>query len=398
MTALPPARPALVGVRVLDLTRLLPGNYATLLLMGLGAEVVKVEELGGDGTRAAPPYAATGESGPNIVLNRGKSSVALDLKQADAQQLLLRLVAASDVLLDSFRPGVLERLGLSADALAAANPRLVHVSLTAFGAGGPYAAVPAHDLNTEALAGIVGMSVDDAGRPALPAVPIADMATGMQAALAVVAGLRAVAADGSGYRAEVSMLESAVSLTALAAGHIAAGQGTVPAPRDMLTGALACYGYYRCADGGWQAVGALEPKFFRRVCELLGAPELAEIQYDLGRQEELRRRLAAIFATRTRDEWTDLLLLEDTCVTPVNDLAEAFTDPNLEARSAVVDAVRSDGAPARVVRAVPWLSEAGGHGPAALGGDAERVLAAWLGTPAEEVAELRARGCVGGPP
>ena len=131
---------------------------------------------------------------------------------------------------------------------------------------------------------------------------------------------------------------------------------------------------------------------------LLGAPELAEIQYDLGRQEELRRRLAAIFATRTRDEWTDLLLLEDTCVTPVNDLAEAFTDPNLEARSAVVDAVRSDGAPARVVRAVPWLSEAGGHGPAALGGDAERVLAAWLGTPAEEVAELRARGCVGGPP
>ena len=203
------------------------------------------------------------------------------------------------------------------------------------------------------------MSVDDAGRPALPAVPIADMATGMQAALAVVAGLRAVAADGSGYRAEVSMLESAVSLTALAAGHIAAGQGTVPAPRDMLTGALACYGYYRCADGGWQAVGALEPKFFRRVCELLGAPELAELQYDLGRQEELRRRLAAIFATRTRDEWTDLLLLEDTCVTPVNDLAEAFTDPNLEARSAVVDAVRSDGAPARVVRAVPWLSEAG---------------------------------------
>ena len=122
---------------MLDLTRLLPGNYATLLLMGLGAEVVKVEGSSGRRHPGCPPYAATGESGPNIVLNRGKSSVALDLKQADAQQLLLRLVAASDVLLDSFRPGVLERLGLSADALAAANPRLVHVSLTAFGAAGP---------------------------------------------------------------------------------------------------------------------------------------------------------------------------------------------------------------------------------------------------------------------
>ncbi|MFM2438298.1 MAG: hypothetical protein RLZ55_1117 [Actinomycetota bacterium] len=396
MSELEGARTALDGVRVLDLTRLLPGNYASLLLVGLGAEVIKVEDLVGDGTRAAPPYAESGESGANIALNRGKASISLDLKQRDAQQLMLALVAVSDVLLDSFRPGVLDRLGLGPAALAAANPRLVHVSLTAFGSGGPYQAVPAHDLNTEALAGIVGMSVDDAGRPALPAVPIADMATGLQAALAVVAGLRAVATDGAGYRAEVAMLDSALSLTALAAGHMAAGLGTVPAPRDMLTGALACYAYYRCADGGWQAVGALEPKFFQRTCELLGAPELAAMQYDLHRQDELRERLAAVFATRTRDEWSEVLLLEDTCVTPVNDLAEAFADANVSAREVVVDAARSDGSPARVVRAVPWLPEAPGQSPAPLGGDAEQVLRELLGSTADELADLRERGCVGG--
>lgn len=193
------------------------------------------------------------------------------------------------------------------------------------------------------------------------------------------------------------MLDSALSLTALAAGHVAAGQGTVPDPRDMLTGKLACYAYYRCSDDGWQAVGALEPKFFRRVCELIGAPELAALQYDLGRQDELRDRLAAVFATRTRDEWTDLLLLEDTCVTPVNDLAEAFADPNIESRSVVVDAARADGSAARVVRAVPWLPEEPGHAPAAIGRDAERILSGLLGTTPAELADLRARGCVGGP-
>ncbi len=184
------------------------------------------------------------------------------------------MVAKSDVLLDSFRPGVLERLGLGEEALAAANPTLVHVSLTAYGDGGPYRVLPSHDLNVQALTGLVGLSVDDSGRPAMPAVQSADLATGMQAALAVLAGLRAVALDGQGYRADVSMADSALSLTTLAAGHLAAGSGTLPRQRDMLTGALACYGVYECADGRWLAVGGLEPKFFGRMCSLHGCARI----------------------------------------------------------------------------------------------------------------------------
>lgn len=398
MTHLAPAWPALAGVRVVDLTRLLPGNYASLLLYGLGAEVVKVEELAGDGTRNAPPFAAAGESGANLVLNRGKSSIAVDLKAEAGRDVLLGLVARADVLLDSFRPGVLDRLGLSQEVLAGANPRLVHVSLTAFGSGGPNELLPAHDLNSESLAGLLSMSVDDQGRPSMPAVPIADLATGMQAALAVVAGLRAVErgdrGDGTGgYRAEIAMLDSALSLTTLAAGHIAAGAGSLPRPRDMLTGALACYGVYRCQDGGWLAVGGLEPKFFARMCELMGAPELAARQYDLKGQRELRATLEAVFATRDRDEWAAILAAEDTCVSPVNDLAEAFADADANARGVIVEAVRADGGAAPVVRAVPWLPEADGALAHPLGSDAEQVLD-WL--PAQEVAALRAAGVLGG--
>lgn len=395
MTGLPPARPALTGITVLDLTRLLPGNYATLLLAGLGADVIKIEELTGDGTRAAPPYAASGDSGPNLVLNRRKSSLALNLKDSRAVALLLQLVSTSDVMLDSFRPGVLDRLGLGPAALAQANPALVHVSLTAYGADGPYAALPSHDLNVLALAGVLGMSVDEGGRPAMPATQAADLSTGAQAALAVLAGLRVAERTGEGYRAEVTMQDSALSLTALAAGHLAAGTGSLPAPRDLLTGALACYNVYRTADDRYLALGALEPKFFARTCELLGAPELTAAQYDLGGQEQLGRELAAIFATRSLREWTELLVPDDTCVTPVNDLAEAFADPNATARGVVVDAVRTDGSAAPVLRAVPWLPQESGDEVSPLGSDAVEVLAR-VGVSAAEVAELRAAGVVGG--
>ncbi|MDQ1247726.1 MAG: CoA transferase [Actinomycetota bacterium] len=397
MTGLAQARPSLAGVRVLDLTRLLPGNYATLLLYGLGAEVIKVEELTGDGTRAAPPYSATGESGANLVLNRGKTSLALDLKTDEGRALLLRLIASAEVMMDSFRPGVLDRLGLGAAAVAAANPRLVHVSLTAFGDDGPYVRLPTHDLNVQALGGILSLSTDDAGRPSMPALQAADLATGLQAALAVLAGLRAVAQDGQGYRAQVAMADAALALTPLAAGHLAAGTGSMPAGRDLLTGALACYGVYRCADDRWLAVGALEPKFFGRLCELIEHPEFAARQYDLAGQAGLRADLAEVFGARPRAAWVELLAGEDTCVTPVNNLAEAFADANAVERGVIVEARRSDGGAAPVVRAVPWLAEESGAHVTDLGSDAEAILTA-VGLDAATVADLRARGIVGGSP
>lgn len=395
MSELAAASPVLTGIRVLDLTRLLPGNYATLLLRGMGAEVIKVEELTGDGTRMAPPVTAAGESGPHLVLNRGKGSIAVNLKQPEGRDLLLEMVGTAQVLVDSFRPGVLDRLGLGPQDLATANPDLVHVSLNAFGSGGPMAAVPAHDLNSQALAGILSQSVDESGRPAMPGVQVADMATGMQAALAVLAGLRAVALGSSGYRAEVAMLDSAMSMVTLSAGHMAVPDSR-PRSRDLLTGALACYGVYRAADDRWLAVGGLEPKFFTRMCELMGVPELAAWQYDMARQDELRARLAEVFATADRDHWVALLSLEDTCVSAVNDLREAFAGPDPVARGAVISAVTPAGEEFPVLRAVPWLEEDAPMLAPVLGGDTDALLAA-LGLSDEQVADLRERGIVGGP-
>lgn len=384
----------LSGVRIIDLARLLPGNYASLLLRGLGAEVIKVEELHGDGTRVNPPVNPAGESGSHLVLNRGKRSVAIDLKRPQGRALLLDLVATADVLLDSFRPGVLERLGLGVKALGSANPSLVHVSLTAYASGGPLAHVPSHDLNAQALAGILSQSVDASGRPSMPAVPIADMATGLQAALAVMAGLRVVEQGAAGYRAEVAMLDAALSLTALAAGSVVVDQQPPPTP-GMLTGALACYDVYRCSDDEWVAVGALEPKFFARLCELLDSPQLADLQYQLDRQDELRAALAAVFETKTRSHWTDLLLEQDTCVTPVNDLREAFTLADPIARGAIVEASAAGGKRVPVVAGVPWAPEAEAWAAPLLSADAPALLAE-LGYDSDKVALLRDQGIVGG--
>lgn len=395
MTELAAASPTLTGVRVIDLTRLLPGNYASLMLYGLGAEVIKVEELAGDGTRAVPPYAQSGESGANIVLNRGKASIALDLKSEGGREVLLRLIATADVLLDSFRPGVMDRLGLAESDLATAKPTLVHVSLTAFGSLGPQALLPAHDLNAESLAGLLSLSSGADGAPSMPGVPIADLATGLQAALAVVAGLRVAAQPPYGYRAEVSMMGAALSLTSLAAGHVAAGGGSVPSTPDLLTGGLACYRTYECADGKWVAVGALEPKFFTRIAALLGQPGWSAMQYDMARQAELQAQMAALFAQRSRDEWCALLTDDDTCVTPVYDIAEAFAAAAESTPGATVQATRADGSAATVSRAVPWLPEPQGAQVAALSADAQRLLAE-LGYSEAERAALSATKSVGG--
>ena len=353
------------GISVVDLTRLLPGAYATSLLVGLGADVVKVEDpRGGDGLRLSPPYAETGESGLFVALCRGKRSVALDLKSAHGRDVLLALVARAQVLVDSFRPGVLDRLGLGAEVLADANSQLVHVSMTAYG-DGARAALPGHDLNAEGYAGLLGLSRGVDGAATMPAVPVSDMATGLQAALAVVSGLRvAESPHGGGFRADVTMLDSALSLTAIGQGSVLA-TGEAPPTPDVLTGGLACYGIYRCADGLELACGALEPQFFGRVAELVGDPTLAAVQYDITGQDALRGRLTTLFASRPRHEWLALLEHEQTCVTPVRSAAQALADPDLQARGVVEDVALADGTLRRVARPVAWVPAPDGPPPSA---------------------------------
>ena len=371
-----PPRPPLDGVTVLDLTRLLPGAYATALLVGLGADVLKVEDpRGGDGLRMTPPYTSSGESGVFVALCRGKRSIGLDLKNTDGRAILLDLVASAQVLVDSFRPGVLDRLGLGPDVLAHVNPALVHVSITAYG-DGSRAALPGHDINAESYAGILGLARAADGSVAMPSVPIADMASGLQAALAVVAGLRvADAGEGMGLRADVSMIDSALSLTSLGQGTVVA-TGEAPPTPDVLTGGLACYGVYRCADGLELAVGALEPQFFRRVAELVGDPTLADLQYDIVGQDALRGRLATVLGSRDRAEWLAVLEHDQTCVTPVRSASDALADPDLRTRGVVSEVALADGSTVLLGRPVAWLPEPEGEPPAApgLGADADAVL------------------------
>ncbi len=350
----------LTGVRVLDLTRLLPGNYATLILAGLGADVIKIEDPGsGDGTRLIPPFTDSGESGAHAVLNRGKRSVAIDLKRPRGKELFLCLVGRSEVVIDSFRPGVLARLGLDGERLAAANPSIVRVTIDAYGSGGPLEQVPAHDLNTAGLAGIVGLARDSAGRPALPSVPVVDHLSGLQAVIAVLVGLRCGGEEG--YRAEVAMADSAASILTLLGGHFAATGQSPPAP-ETLSGQLACYDLYECADGRWVTVAGLEPKFFARMLALMELPELVDKQYRLADREEVGRVLAERFRTRKRSEWMDLLRDEDTCVGPVNDVGEALAEANFRDRGIVTEVEFRDGGSAPAIRSVPWLAAAGPAG------------------------------------
>jgi len=371
----------LAGTRVLDLTRLLPGNYATLLLAALGADVIKVEDsVAGDGTRQAPPFAAGG-SVAHAILNRGKRSVQCDLKLDTDREWFLRLVENADVLVDSFRPGVLARLGLGPDVLAAHRPTLVHVSLTAYGEGGR-ASWPGHDINAQALAGLLSLTAGADGVPPMPGVQVADLAAGLHVALAVVSGMHSVQRNGRGFRANVAMVDAAYTFLGLAGAQAAAsnlGAAPAPGPGHMLNGGLACYDLYRCSDDRYVAVGALEPQFFARFCELLGKPELASWQYDLSRQGQLRDDIATLVLSETSEHWGHVMSEADTCVTVVNDVVSALRDTDATTRGVVTTTAGADGSSIDAVRVVPWLSgEDDPSGAPALGADSQVVRTAAL--------------------
>jgi alpha-methylacyl-CoA racemase len=378
------------GVRVLDLTRLLPGGFATMALADLGADVIKVEQPGvGDGSRWAPPYASTGEGALHLLLGRGKRSVTCDLRSDEGRAFFLDLVATADVLVDSFRPGVLDRLDLGRDALAAANPRLVQVALTGYG---PDDGRAGHDINYVAQAGLLSLTGDGPDTPVVPGTQVADLSGALWAVVAVLAALHERERTGRGQLYDVSLTASALTTMAIpAAAH--AVDGRVPAAgREWFNGGLAAYGVYRCADGRHIAVGALEPRFFTALCAALDEPSLEEMHLDPARQGELRARLTEIFAGRPRDEWAELLGGVDACVTPVLDLAEAMASSPASRDVALPDgtAMRQVGLP------VMWADAEREKAPAAAPGLGEHTAAllAELGYDDAHVDALRERNAV----
>lgn len=330
----------LQGIRVLDLSRLLPGGYCALLLADLGADVVKIEAPGvGDYGRWMGTLAGDYSAGWQA-LNRNKRSICLDLKRPAHLAAVRRLLATADVLLESFRPSVLARLGLPPAALVEEFPRLVIASLSGYGQEGPRAREAGHDVNFLALSGALAASGPVGGPPQMPGVQAADFGGAINAALAILAALLARERTGRGAWLDLALLDAATSYTVLSRAEAAARGQPASGGAGSLSGGLACYNVYATADGKAVALGALEPVFFTAFCRAIGRPELSAHQFDPQQQGMLCNELAALFASQTRDEWAAWSGEQgvDLCLTPVLDVVEAAAEPQVGARARFFEA------------------------------------------------------------
>jgi crotonobetainyl-CoA:carnitine CoA-transferase CaiB-like acyl-CoA transferase len=319
----------LAGVRVLDLTRHAPGPYATLVLADLGAEVVKLEPPGGDPTRAMPPGGA-GEA--FAALNRGKRSIVLNLKTPGAPQAARRLLQKMDVLVEGFRPGVLDRLGLGHEQLLADLPRLIVCAISGFGQTGPDRLRAGHDLGYQARSGLLGLGGRD-GAPAMPGGQVADFGGAWVAVAGILAALLERGRTGRGRLVDVALAEAATSFLQLDLGAVARAAPSPVAGQGPLDGGLPSYGLYQTADGRWLALAALEPHFFAALCERLGLPDLTAEAYGGGEPaERVRRTLAQTFASASLASWEERLADLDACLEPVRRVDEVMADPQFLAR------------------------------------------------------------------
>lgn len=319
--------PLLAGVRILDLSRLLPAPFCTQYLAQLGAEVIKIEEPGGDYTRGMSMEMFS-------LVNRGKRSVVLDLKNADDVALLKRMAADADVLVESFRPGVMDRLGCGYEALRAINPRLVYAALTGYGHTGPYRERAGHDMNYLGYAGVLDQSGNAGAAPAIANVQIADLAGGgLTCALAIVAAVVGARSSGEGTFVDSAMLDGALALQVAATATLRTIGRTQPRGEDMLTGALPNYSVYETADRKHVAFGALEMKFFHKFLQAAGQTALIKLPMAPGAAgQPLRDALTALFKSRTRDEWEALGAEADCCLGGIYTLEEALANPQVQAR------------------------------------------------------------------
>ena len=376
----------LAGLRVLDLSRLLPGPYATLVLADLGADVIKIEAPeGGDYLRWMPPL--TGKvSWAFFALNAGKRSVAIDLKKPDGVAALRALASEADILLESFRPGVMDRLGLGYETLKAVNPRLIYCALTGFGQTGPYRDAPGHDLNYMALAGALGLGGPVDRPPQVLPVQVADISGSLWALIAILSALHARHASGLGRFLDVSMTDGVTGfLTAALAPHVGSGAPAPARGNDVLTGGQACYGVYATADGKFLSVAPLEPKFWLAFCTKLGKPEWVKRQFD----PSVRAEVTALLETRSRAEWEAVFAGSEACVEPVLAPDELATHGLHVARGMILE---SDGL--RRLRTPTRHPDAPPSGKAPTLGEHTHEVLREAGLSDEQIAALSAAGVI----
>ncbi len=329
---------ALEGLKVLDLTRLLPGGYCTLLLGDMGADILKVEDpFGGDYVRWYPPKIKE-ESTYFLAVNRNKKSMKLNLKHERGKEIFKRLAKDYDVIIEGFRPGVMDRLGLGYDEISKVNPGIVYASISGYGQDGPYSQRAGHDINYIGIAGILGITGFKDRPPVVPAVPMADFGGGgMLAALGVMMALYHRDRTGKGQYIDISMMDGVASWMAnIAAKHFALEEPHNRGDID-LAGGFICYTCYETKDGRNLSVGALEPKFWENFCRLIDRKDLVDVHVDRDEDGKLKEEMTRIFKGKTMDEWLDLLDGEDTCIEKINTVAEAVQDPQLLHRKMVVE-------------------------------------------------------------
>ncbi|KES08951.1 carnitine dehydratase [Streptomyces toyocaensis] len=362
-----PGSGPLTGVRVVELAGIGPGPFAAMLLADLGADVVRVDRPGGPGLGIDPARDVT---------NRNKRSVIVDLKDPDGPARVLDLAERADILVEGYRPGVAERLGVGPGDCHARNPRLVYGRMTGWGQRGPLADRAGHDIAYIALTGTLGMIGDPDRPPAVPANLLGDYAGGsLYLVVGVLAALHHARATGTGQVVDAAIVDGTAHLSSMIHGMLAAGAWQDRRGANLLDGGCPYYGVYETADGGHMAVGALEPRFYAEFLRLLGLDDRAGAHADVTRWPELRARVAARFRTRTRDAWAARFDGSDACVAPVLSLREAPHHPHLAARSTFTDhAGVTQPAPAPRFSATPTTVRTG---PARPGADTDDVARDW---------------------
>ena len=328
---------ALEGIKVLDLTRLLPGPFATMYLADFGADVIKVEQPGeGDYARGYEPQ-LNGMGYRFLIVNRNKKSITLDLKKPQGKEIFLKLAKDADVVIESFRPGVMKKLGLDYETLAKINANLVFCSLSGYGQTGPYAMDAGHDLNYIGTAGIPSLTGKSGGDPIIPGIQVADLTGGLMAVIGILIALQGRQTLGRGQYVDASLFAAAVAMLPADA-SILFGSGVVPSRgASRLTGGWPHYNIYRTADGRYLACGALEKKFWTNLCKVIGREDMADAIDDRGNFPVIAGILTETFAKHTLEQWLEMLEGKDTCVTPVKNLDEVFADPHVVANELVAE-------------------------------------------------------------
>lgn len=389
----------LEGIKILDLSRYLPGPFCTQILADFGAEVIKVEDpKGGDLGRSLTPL-IEGESARFYTVNRNKKSMTLDLKKDEGREVFKKLVAQADVVVDQFRPGVMKKMGLDYDDLKKINPGIIYCAITGYGLSGPLRDAAGHDLNYLSISGITGLTGTYQGMPAMSGAQIADIAGGtLYSAIAILLALAARTKTGQGQLCDIAMMDCSVSLLAYTLGEWA-GWGRLPEMgNDVLTGGYACYNIYKTKDEKYVSLGAVEDKFWAEFCQKIDRAEYIKPQWNTSLQQDMQADVRAIMLTRTREEWLEFFSKSDICFTPVLTMEEMCDHPQVVAREMILklENVRGTGRDVPLTGVAAKLSETPGEARLvfpALGEHNDEILSQAGFTPSE-IDELKAKGVI----